>query len=225
VRTPSRRTYALAAAWLAFMAGLLVGGEVEDAGSVAIGAVAGAALVFLGFAAAWRSRPLSQTDHPKPLRLAGLSLLVGVALGFVNLLMNLAIAASASPLRALLFERMTTLRPVIGVVASPLVEEIAVRLFLMSALAWFVQRVTGRADLAFAVALVGSSLVFALLHLDRPMPSSASLANYYRTALVVKYTLAGLPLGWIFWRWGLPYAILCHVAANAAHLVLQKMFV
>jgi hypothetical protein len=33
---------------------------------------------------------------------------------------------------------------------------------------------------------------------------------------------AGLPLGWIFWRRGLPYAILCHIAANAAHLALQE---
>jgi hypothetical protein len=47
------------------------------------------------------------------------------------------------------------------------------------------------------------------------------LANYYRAALLTKYTLAGLPLGWIFWRWGLPYAILCHVAANAVHLAFQ----
>jgi membrane protease YdiL (CAAX protease family) len=76
--------------------------------------------------------------------------------------------------------------------------------------------------LAFAIGLVGSSLVFALLHLGRPTPADPALANYYRAALLAKYTLAGLPLGWIFWRWGLPYAILCHVAANAAHLAAQK---
>ncbi|HXG90735.1 MAG TPA: hypothetical protein VNJ02_20640 [Vicinamibacterales bacterium] len=26
--------------------------------------------------------------------------------------------------------------------------------------------------------------------------------------------LGGLLLGWIFWRWGLPYAILCHFVAG-----------
>lgn len=31
-------------------------------------------------------------------------------------------------------------------------------------------------------------------------------------------------MGWIFWRWGLPYAIFCHCAANAAHMLLQPMF-
>jgi Type II CAAX prenyl endopeptidase Rce1-like len=53
----------------------------------------------------------------------------------------------------------------LGVVAAPLVEEIAVRLFLMSTIAWVVFRLTKRAWLAFAIALLLSSLVFALLHL------------------------------------------------------------
>jgi membrane protease YdiL (CAAX protease family) len=73
----------------------------------------------------------------------------------------------------------------------------------------------------FAIALIGSAFFFALPHLDRPMPDDPALANYYRAALVAKYTLAGVPLGWIFWRWGLPYAILCHMAANAAHLAVE----
>jgi hypothetical protein len=63
---------------------------------------------------------------------------------------------------------------------------------------------------------------FATLHLARPLPDAALLATVYRAALLVKYTAAGLPLGWIFWRWGLPYSILCHAAANAAHLALQN---
>jgi membrane protease YdiL (CAAX protease family) len=75
--------------------------------------------------------------------------------------------------------------------------------------------------MAFAIALVGSSLFFALLHLDRPMPDDPTLANYYRAALLTKYTMAGVPLGWIFWRWGLPYAMICHAAVNATHLALQ----
>jgi membrane protease YdiL (CAAX protease family) len=33
----------------------------------------------------------------------------------------------------------------------------------------------------------------------------------------------GLPLGWVFWRRGLPYSIACHVAANATHLILMPV--
>lgn len=214
---------ARAAAWLGFMSGLLAGGEVEDVASFAIAGAVGAALVVVGFAAARRCRTLSRLAGVQPARLALLSLAIGAGLGVANLAANWAIAASDPAIRALLVERMETLRPrpLIGLVAAPLVEEVVMRLFLMSVIAWVVSRFTKRAMPVFAIALVGSAFVFALLHLDRPLPADPMLADFYRAALVAKYTLAGLPLGWIFWRWGLPYAILCHVAANGAHLALQ----
>jgi membrane protease YdiL (CAAX protease family) len=93
----------------------------------------------------------------------------------------------------------------------------------MSAIAWVVSRFTDRAGLVFAIALVGSAFVFALLHLARPLPADSMLANSYRALLLVKYTMAGLPLGWIFWRWGLPHSIVCHAAANAAHIAFQGL--
>jgi membrane protease YdiL (CAAX protease family) len=115
-----------------------------------------------------------------------------------------------------------TLAPLTGLVAAPIHEEVGLRLFLMSVLAWVASRFTKHTELPFAIALIGSAFIFALLHLDRPMPDDPALARSYRAALVTKYTFAGLPLGWIFWRWGLPYAILCHIAANAAHLAIQQ---
>ena len=92
----------------------------------------------------------------------------------------------------------------------------------MSAIAWAVSRFTRNSSAMFVTALCGSAVVFALLHLSRPLPGDAALANYYRLALVVKYTLAGLPLGWVFWRVGLPYAIVCHAVGNATHLVVPR---
>jgi len=212
------------AAWLALMTGLMVGGDIENPASFAVAAVGGAVLVFAGFAAASRCRVLPRFVGGQRVRLAFLALAVGLVLGAANLLANWLIAESDPTVRVLLAERMTTLKPVVGMVAAPIVEEVSLRLFLMSAVAWIVWRVTKRVRLAFALALLGSSLVFAALHLDRPLPADPALANYYRAALLVKYTLAGLPLGWIFWRWGLPYAIVCHIAANAVHLALQQRF-
>lgn len=219
----TRPALAIAAAWVAFVAALLAGGEVQDLASFAAIAAGGAALVVPGFAAAWRCRTLSQDATRHPARMATLSLVIGLGLGVANLAANWTIAEAHPTFRALLSDRVEALRPVIAVVASPVVEEVGVRLFLMSVTAWVVWLVTKRPALAFAMALVGSALVFALLHLDRPMPADATLANYYRAALLVKYTLAGLPMGWLFWRWGLPSAILCHAAANATHLVLQNV--
>jgi len=220
----STRDAALAggAAWLAFMSGLVAGGDVEDAGSLAIAAAIATVVVVVGFAAAWRCRSLPARSNARRVRLGLWSLGLGVLLGLANLGANWLIAAVNPTLRELLVERMAGLAPLTGVVAAPLVEEVTVRLFLMSAMAWLVSLATGRASIAFVVALAGSSFVFALLHLARPVPGDPGLADFYRAALIVKYTLAGLPLGWAFWHWGLPYAILCHVAANAAHLAIQS---
>jgi membrane protease YdiL (CAAX protease family) len=221
-RPPRERILAMGAAWVAFMAGLVVEGDVHDAtSSVAAGAI-GAVFVFVGFAAASRCRALSRRVIARPLQLVLLSLAAGTILGVANLAANWAIAQVHPAIRMVLVERMKTLPPLIAIVGAPLVEEVSLRLFLMSAIAWVVLRVTKHTTLAFAVALIGSSLFFALLHLARPVPIDPAVANYYRLSLLVKYTLAGLPLGWIFWRWGLPYSILCHMAANAAHLVLQR---
>jgi hypothetical protein len=34
--------------------------------------------------------------------------------------------------------------------------------------------------------------------------------------------MTALRLGWVSWRWGPPYAILCHSAANGAHMELPS---
>jgi hypothetical protein len=207
------------------MAALVIGREVGDIGSFVVAAIAGAAIIPLGFAAASRSRPLPAHASSQRARLTVFSVLAGSALGLANLAANWTIARTDPAIRALLGERMATVDPVEGLIASPILEEIALRLFLLSVLAWFVFRVSGRRTVAFVISLVGSALFFAILHLLRPFPGDPALANYYGTALLLKYTLAGLSLGWIFWRWGLPYSILCHMIANGAHLVLQaKVF-
>lgn len=212
---------AVAATWVLFMAGLAVAGEVLDPISFVIGGVSGAALIWLGFVAASRCRTLPAGAKANPARLVLLAIAAGVAMGLANLAANWAIAASDPALRTLLADRIATVPLPRAVFAAPVVEEVAMRLFLLSALTWVIFRVTRRVGLAFALALAGSAFLFATLHLDRPMPADPVLANYYRVALLAKYTLIGAPLGVIFWRWGLPFAILCHAATNATHLALQ----
>jgi hypothetical protein len=48
----------------------------------------------------------------------------------------------------------------------------------MSALAWVVFCFTKRPTLAFAIAVIGSASVFALLHLARPFPGAAANAAH-----------------------------------------------
>jgi membrane protease YdiL (CAAX protease family) len=207
------------------MAGLVVGDDVEGAISIGVGGVIGAALVVVGFAAASRCRVLAQYPNTRGLRLGGLSLAVGAGVGLVNLAANRGIAEADPALRRLLVERMARLdpRPWEAMFAGPITEEVVFRLFVMSVIAWVACLVTKSANVVFVVALIGSAAIFAAPHLERPLPDDPMLANFYRAALMTKYTLLGVPLGWVFWRWGLPYAILCHSAANATHMALGSV--
>lgn len=221
-----RREVALAfvGAWLAFVAGLELQGELADLGATVLGVVTGGVMVALGIAAASRCRALPRRAVLERGRLAGLSAAVGIGLGVANLLANALLARAHPAIGRLLGERMATLDPTIGIVAAPMVEEIALRLFLLSSLAWILWKITHDVRRAFLIALWASAFLFAAAHLIRPMPEDLMLAAGYSAALLAKYTLLGLPLGSIFWRWGLPYAILVHAAANAAHFAVERLF-
>ncbi len=204
------------------MTGLLLGGRVQDAGSILLSAVAGAAAVWLGLAAAACCRTISPATTAEQGRRLIWSLAAGVALGLANLGANWLIASYHPTLRALLLRRFASIGAIDAIVAAPLMEEVLVRLCLMSVIAWIVWQLTDQSRHVLTIALIASSLVFALLHLARPFPGDPGLVAFYRGSLLVKYTLAGFPMGWLFWRWGLPYAILCHVLVNVTHIALQR---
>jgi hypothetical protein len=212
---------AVVAAWLAFMIGLAVDGTVDGPISFGVAGAVGVVIVVLGFAAASHYRLLPQRSNKHRARLVFLSLAVGAGVGLVNIAANWGIAQADPALRALLVERMMAMQPWKVLVAAPFIEEVVFRLFVMSVMTWVVYRFRKRAGLAFAIALIGSAAIFAFPHLGRPLPDDSMLAGYYLAALMTKYTLLGVPLGWVFWRWGLPYAIICHSAANATHMALQ----
>lgn len=221
-RPRSEAALAIGGAWVAYMIGVVAGRGAGDARTLIDAALVGAAYVLIGFAAASRTRRLASTTNHA--RLALLTLAAGTGLGLFNLVANWAITQMHPALRALLVERFRNIGFIDGVVAAPLVEEVMVRLFVMSVIGWLVLRSSGRAPLASTVALIASAIFFASLHLFRPLPLDPVLANYYRAALLAKYTVAGVGLGWVFWRWGLPYSILCHALVNATHSALEGLF-
>lgn len=215
------RRLAVVAAWLAFIIGLAIQGTVNGLTSFGLAGAIGAAIVLLGFETASRCRSLPQRSSKHRVTFAFLAVAVGGSVGVVNLAANWAIAEADPALRTLLVERFMTMPPWQALVAAPMTEEVVFRLFVMSVMAWAMHRVTRRPGLVVALALVGSAAIFALAHLARPLPADRMLANYYRAALMTKYTLLGVPMAWVFWRWGLPYAMVCHCAVNATHMALQ----
>ena len=188
------------------------------------GGLIGLPLVVFGFLAASRCRAVSERNNGRRAKLALLALLAGIGVGAANLGANFALAAADASIRAVLHEHLfEEPQPWASVVSVAVVEEITFRLFLMSVVAWIAARFLNKARTVFLTALIVSALLFAVPHLlGRSLPTDSALA-LYASGIVVKSGMAGLALGWIFWRWGLPYAMVCHFAANGLHKVFEPM--
>jgi membrane protease YdiL (CAAX protease family) len=65
----------------------------------------------------------------------------------------------------------------------------------------------------FFIALVASAALFGLAHLPAWLATAHATPALVGTVLLLN-GLGGLVFAWLFWRWGLPYAIICHFAAD-----------
>jgi hypothetical protein len=213
---------ATVAAWAAYASASVIDGDIRDVLSFTVVGAIAAAFVTVGFAAASRCRPMPTRVAEEHARLLLLSVVCGAALGLFNLLANVALAYADPALRRLMVDRITQVPPIVALVSAPLSEEVTLRLFFMSVVAWFVSRVISRPVLIFGIAAGVSAVTFAAFHLNRAFPADATVAALYAGGLMLKYSVAGLALGAVFWRWGLPYAMVCHCLVNATHLALQS---
>lgn len=188
----------------------------DGSGSVLGGLFAfGAAMV--GLAAVERVRPLPDRAAAERLRLVAWSLLLGCVLGAANLAANYAIASLDAGIRDEMVRQWAEFSAWSIVFTGPLLEELGYRLLLMGGTAWLVSRLTTDRRIIFVTALAVSSIPFGVAHV---LPSSRpTVGLVHALAVAFKSGAAGVLLGWVFWRWGLPYSIICHCMANAVHLV------
>ena len=213
------------AVWLLFLLALpFLEGRGLGIEALIGGGLIGLPLVFLGYLAASACRSIPEHGSSERAKIAAVALLAGIGLGAMNLGVNVGLATADASIRALLQEHFAEPLTWARVASVAVVEEVVSRLFLMSIIAWITARFVSRPRGIFLSALVVSALLFGLVHLlGRPMPAQSALAALYGLSVVLKSVAAGLLLGWVFWRWGLPYAILLHFAANGLHKVFEPL--
>jgi membrane protease YdiL (CAAX protease family) len=193
----------------------------DDGSGAVVGGVFAFAAVAIGLAAVARVRPLPRRSAGERLGLFGLSFLIGAALGIGNLVTNYAIAMIDPAIYRQMIEQWAHFSAWSVVFAGPMLEEIGFRLLLMGGIGWLVSQVTGDPRRVFLLALAVSALLFGVVHI---LPSSRPTAGVVHAAAVaVKSSAAGVVLGWVFWRKGLPYSFVCHGTANAVHLMAAPL--
>jgi len=216
-RSRKKSALAIGGTWLAFILAVCFAlPQPPNPLHVAIGSAVGALLVVIGFSAAARCRTVPVHSAKQRTKLAALAASAGAALGFV-LLMALVFLANHEPaLRARFAGRLSepTWRPWALSFESSILEEVAFRLFAMSVVAWLLSRLLGDSRATWFTALAVSALLFGLAHIPAWLAATHATPGLVGGVLLLNGA-GGLLLGWIFWRGGLPYAIICHLFGDA----------
>lgn len=214
---PERLIAATATAVAVFL--LLYFPDRDDGSGSLLGALSTLVAVALGLAAVEKPRSLPHRSVIEHVRLMGLALGLGVALGIANLGLNYGMASLDSAVYEQMVTRWSEFSAWSIVLSGPVVEEIIFRFLLMSGLGWIAARFTDDRRTIFFVALGASSLLFGVAHVFY----GGVHTPLYQFGIAVKSGALGLLLGWSFWRWGLPYSIIAHCTANAIHLLLWPL--
>lgn len=155
------------------------------------------------------SRPATAFGGPgRAVISLGIALVVGIVLAVIALPFYESLSGAQS----------------IGLVAtlsSALVDEVLLRLFLVSAVAWLLLRELrlDAAKAAFAavlVAAVAQGLLYLPGVLQAGFPNTAMAAGFLATTAVVP----ALAFGWLFWKRGFGTAIVAHATALGALILL-----
>lgn len=149
-------------------------------------------------------------------------------------LISAALAGSATGLLLLVLDRLIQLWMPPGIQALPasialwkrllaafyggITEELLLRLFTMTLIAWIIWKVVYKAQLppnaiVFRAAIVAAAVLFGIGHLP------AAALFWPLTPLVVARVIAlnalgGIAFGYIYWQWGLEYCMLAHFCAD-----------
>lgn len=176
-----------------------------------IASLFGLAAVAFGFYVNVRARQMCPTRVHGHFRLAWYAGLVGVAVGLIVLVQTLVLATFDQGMRHryAMFLGEPLWPPLLRSFSAGVIEEVAFRYIGMATIAVIVFRKLANADRAYRIALVSTAVVFGLLHFP-----GFSIAG---VVVVLVNTAAALLLGWIYWHWGLPHAILCHFIAGVVN--------
>ncbi|MCR8657657.1 CPBP family intramembrane glutamic endopeptidase [Paenibacillus endoradicis] len=105
------------------------------------------------------------------------------------------------------------------------VEEILLRLFVMSLIVWVFTRVGGKRSpipsIYYVLAIVLAAILFGLAHLPATMSLFGELTPLLVIRAILSNGLLGVWFGYLYWKKGLEYAIVAHMFADIfLHVVL-----
>lgn len=120
---------------------------------------------------------------------------------------------SMERVRAFVAQPLTTKLQIVA--TAGIVEELVFRVVISTLVAWIVWLVTKRQTAAIWTGIVVAAVAFGLAH----VANLANVPHPYLRAITLN-GIAGLALGWLYWRRGLEWAVLAHLIADATMYLL-----
>lgn len=111
-----------------------------------------------------------------------------------------------------------------------IVEEIQMRLFLMTLLAWLGSFISRKADgrpshPVMWTAIVLAALLFGLAHLPTTAAVGLPMSSVVVTRALALNGIGGLAFGWLYWKRGLESAMIAHFSADIVVHVITPLIV
>ncbi len=156
------------------------------------------------------------------------SVLMGLGAGLLIIILEMVIFAPHLPAASQEVEQPSSWQGLLASFYGRIDEEILLRLFMVSLLAWLLSRVwKGREGKPTAggmwLVIIAASVLFGLGHL----PATAQLASLTPlivTRAIVLNGVAGLAFGYLYWKRGLESAMLAHFSTDILlHVILVML--
>jgi len=148
-------------------------------------------------------------------RSLGLAIAAGVALPPLILLLDRLLFAGVSMERVRAFVAQPLATRIAIVSYAGIAEELVFRVVASTLIAWIVYLVTKRQTAAIWIGIVVAAVLFGLAH----VANLANVPHPYLRAITLN-GIAGIALGWLYWRRGLEWAVLAHLIADATMYLL-----
>lgn len=152
---------------------------------------------------------------------------IGIAVALVIKLGDMFFSKSIPQLVAVT-EQMPFWKAVLVAPYGGVVEELLLRLFVVSLFAWLLSKITrsteaAKNNLIMWTAIIAASILFGLGHL----PATATilpLTPVVITRAILLNGIGGLAFGWLYWKKGLEYGIVAHFTADIVlHAILPAL--
>lgn len=148
-----------------------------------------------------------------------LAMCLGLGLGLTGILLDSYVFMPLLPEARVPVElSVPRWKALLGSFYGGITEELLTRLIVVTLIAWLLARVLARGkeqppNTVFHVAIVAAALLFALGHL----PTAGAI--WELTPMVILRVLVlnmygAIPFGYLYWRWGLEYAMIAHFFAD-----------